>query len=140
MNSSLFSIFSWWILKYKVFVKTRAYTHSISLLVKVVRISYYNEDIQIKCWLTNLSPPFSRPLFLQGSPTTIRSNALRILRENFVVHVFFYKKNEPQKPRNLKKMFRKCPASNVWAITFKNAKFCWNFLKVITMITMWELW
>ena len=34
-----------------------------------------------------------------------------------------YKKNEPQKPKNLKKMLKKSPASDAWAAIFENAGF-----------------
>ena len=42
------------------------------------------------------------------------------------VHVFFYKKNFYKKmslkrPKNIKKMLRKSPASTAWAGIFKNA-------------------
>ena len=43
------------------------------------------------------------------------------------MHVFLLEKflleNEPQKPRNLKKMLRKSPASDTWAAIFENAIF-----------------
>ena len=43
-------------------------------------------------------------------------------KKNFL-HGFFYKKNEPQKPKNLKKILEKSRASDVWAAIFKNPDF-----------------
>ena len=42
----------------------------------------------------------------------------------------FYKKKTLKNPQNLKKMFRKSPASNTWAVIFKNADFSYSPLKV----------
>ena len=50
------------------------------------------------------------------------------------MYMFFYKKNihkknEPQKPKNLKKILRESLASNALAETFKNADFSCRLFK-----------
>ena len=61
---------------------------------------------------------------------TLPNNDLKIELLNVFLQENFLWQNKPQKPRNLKKMLRKFPASNVRAAIFKNADFSKSSLTV----------
>ena len=92
--------------------------------------------IKIDCWTNFLGKAFARQWIpcnkvisvfnswlngksfshlYRGSNITVQTSMF-FLRKSF-------KESEPQKPKNLKKMLRKSPASNAWAAIFKNADF-----------------
>ena len=55
---------------------------------------------------------------------------ISLKKNTFFYKKRFYKKKEPRKPKNLKKMFRKSPASDALAKIFKNADFSQSPSKV----------